>query len=58
MHGVGFVHSSLLNESRIGERSTELIHVTDWYPTLVNLARGNLNGTKPLDGFDQWNTIK
>ncbi|XP_053381274.1 arylsulfatase B-like [Mercenaria mercenaria] len=58
MHGVGFVHSKRLNEKMVGKISRELMHVTDWYPTLVSLAGGNLkNGTKPLDGFDQWDTI-
>ena len=36
IRGVGFVHGKML--SRSGVKSTGLIHVTDWYPTLVNLA--------------------
>ena len=36
IRGVGFVHGNML--SRKGVNCTGLIHVTDWYPTLVTLA--------------------
>ena len=34
--GVGFVHGKML--ARKGVQCKELLHVTDWYPTLLNLA--------------------
>jgi arylsulfatase A-like enzyme len=34
-----------------------MMHMTDWYPTLINLAGGSLQQSLPLDGKDQWASI-
>jgi len=36
VRGVGLVHGRMLQKT--GVKCKELFHVTDWYPTLVNLA--------------------
>ncbi|XP_037542813.1 arylsulfatase I [Nematolebias whitei] len=51
---VGFVHSPLLK--RKGVVSRALIHVSDWYPTLLGLA-GALQSHHALDGYDVWGSI-
>lgn len=58
VRSVGFVHSELLSKRVIGTVFKELMHVTDWFPTFLNLAGGSYNSTSPLDGFDQWQSLK
>ena len=36
VRGVGFVHGNQL--ARKGVTCNELLHVTDWYPTILGLA--------------------
>ncbi|XP_021919140.1 arylsulfatase B-like isoform X2 [Zootermopsis nevadensis] len=41
----------------LGRRvSDQLMHVTDWLPTLISAAGGTLQGV-PLDGVDQWSAL-
>ena len=54
MGAVGFINSTLLKAA--GARRNELMHISDWFPTLVNLAGGNVTGMK-LDGHDVWQSI-
>lgn len=37
-----------------GQHIQALLHIIDWYPTLVKLAGGNLEQQLPLDGRDIW----
>jgi len=54
VRGAGFVYSELFKET--GRISKDLIHVTDWLPTIVNLAGGSV--PNHVDGVDQWNTLQ
>ncbi|XP_041948239.1 arylsulfatase I [Alosa sapidissima] len=55
VRGLGFVHSPLLRHRR--RVSKALLHITDWFPTLVGLARGNVSQDPGLDGYNIWPTI-
>nr|XP_023685143.1 arylsulfatase I [Paramormyrops kingsleyae] len=55
IRGLGFVHSPLLRRRR--RVSKALVHITDWYPTLVALAGGNISASERLDGYDVWPAI-
>lgn len=54
IRAVGFVHSPLLKKKGVVSRA--LIHVSDWYPTLLRLA-GHRQVLLGLDGHDQWGAI-
>ena len=55
IRSIGFVHSPLLPLSRMGTISKNLMHVTDWFPTILHLAgcKSKDYGGKPLDGVSQ-----
>ncbi|XP_006818758.1 arylsulfatase B-like, partial [Saccoglossus kowalevskii] len=61
VRGLAFVHSPDFSEDMKGTVYTELMHITDWFPTLLGLASdgsdSNSEESKPLDGFDQWESI-
>ena len=50
-----FVHGKMV--AGAGGNSRELIHVTDWLPTLYRAAGGDPSKLEGLDGFDQWETL-
>jgi len=59
VRGIGFVRgtNSALAKVPAGE-TQQLMHTTDWLPTLVNLGGGSVVGTTlPLDGFDIWEVL-
>eukprot|EP00057_Strongylocentrotus_purpuratus_P024403 XP_011678877.1 PREDICTED: uncharacterized protein LOC763377 [Strongylocentrotus purpuratus] len=58
MRGVGFVNSPLLPASVQGTVNKQLIHVSDWFPTLVQGVAGSSLDNITLDGFNMWKTIR
>eukprot|EP00051_Salpingoeca_urceolata_P009789 m.118963 g.118963 ORF g.118963 m.118963 type:complete len:539 (-) comp16448_c0_seq3:185-1801(-) len=60
VRGTGFVYGpKFLDPQLAGKETYELMHVTDWLPTLVAAANGGkpLAWDKPLDGVNQWPTL-
>ncbi|KAK2142403.1 hypothetical protein LSH36_961g00078 [Paralvinella palmiformis] len=54
IRGVGFIHSKLLKNS--GTTYNGLVHISDWFPTLVHMAGGRTDHLH-LDGYDLWSAI-
>ena len=52
---VSFVHGTILNRKNV--TSNDLLHISDWFPTIVHLAGGNTTDI-PVYGYDIWNTIR
>ena len=40
-----------------GARTSEPVHIIDWYPTLVKLAGGSPSQPNAIDGMDIWPTL-
>ncbi|KAK3749068.1 hypothetical protein RRG08_034043 [Elysia crispata] len=58
MKSIGFVSSPLIGSRRKGKVSTELMHVSDWFPTISAMAGIRLNSSLGLDGVNQWPMIR
>lgn len=55
IRGAGFIWSPLLkNRQRV---SNQLIHITDWLPTCLHAAGGDVNELQNLDGINLWNEL-
>jgi len=54
-HGAGFVSGGRVPKS--GATNSALMHITDWYPTLLSVA-GNTSVDTALDGINQWEVIR
>ena len=57
IRGLGFVTGPAIPIRARGGVSQELMHVSDWFPTLLHVARGSTSGLK-LDGYNMWDTIR
>jgi len=56
VRGAAFVYSKLFKHT--GRVSNDLMHITDWLPTFVNLAGGHIPKNNIFDGFDQSNSLQ
>ena len=54
IRSVGFVHSPLIK--RRGTVNNGLMHMSDWFPTILGLAGASTVGLN-VDGFDVWKSI-
>ncbi|GFT97981.1 arylsulfatase B [Nephila pilipes] len=55
VRGLSFIYSPLLKyTSRV---SMDLMHITDWLPTLYRAAGGDVLSLGKLDGCDMWDTL-
>ncbi|KAK7076345.1 hypothetical protein SK128_003349 [Halocaridina rubra] len=52
IRGAGFLWSPYIQNP--GRISQQMVHITDWLPTLVSAAGGDIKKLGNIDGIDQW----
>eukprot|EP01065_Artemidia_motanka_P007369 TRINITY_DN1365_c0_g1_i1.p1 TRINITY_DN1365_c0_g1~~TRINITY_DN1365_c0_g1_i1.p1 ORF type:complete len:628 (+),score=148.49 TRINITY_DN1365_c0_g1_i1:51-1934(+) len=59
IRGTAFVRGTASDLARVpaGVTVNQLMHSTDWLPTLCHVAGASTDGTLPLDGYNQWDVI-
>lgn len=50
------MHSPLISKTA-GRVSMQLMHVTDWLPTLYSAAGGDIHDLRNVDGLDMWRAL-
>ncbi|KAI8798545.1 arylsulfatase B [Biomphalaria glabrata] len=55
VRGISFVTSPLIQQK--GVISEELMHVSDWFPTIADIIGVHVNSSLKLDGTNQWPMI-
>ena len=58
VRGDGFIGGGLLDKNRRGKISEELIHITDWYPTICEMAGCIPTNRSVQDGFSALGIIQ
>eukprot|EP01084_Bolivina_argentea_P003679 6921_1 len=58
LRGVGFVTGGYLNKNRRGQISNEMIHSTDWLPTICEVVGKKPTNESILDGMSMFNVIQ
>ncbi|KAB7494064.1 Arylsulfatase B [Armadillidium nasatum] len=56
IRGSSFIWSSLMKNP--GRVSTEMMHVSDWLPTLFNAIGGDVSVLHPTDGMNVWESLQ
>ncbi|KAG8194371.1 hypothetical protein JTE90_010987 [Oedothorax gibbosus] len=56
IRGSAFLWSTLLREAS-GKIFNELMHMSDWLPTLYHVAGGDSKKLQGIDGYNQWQSI-
>ncbi|XP_077531580.1 arylsulfatase B-like [Haemaphysalis longicornis] len=54
VRGTAFVWSPMIRTPRV---SRQLMHVSDWLPTLYSAAGGNVEDLGDIDGVDMWHSL-
>uniref|UniRef100_V5ID93 Putative arylsulfatase j-like protein n=2 Tax=Ixodes ricinus TaxID=34613 RepID=V5ID93_IXORI len=54
VRGVSFIWSPLIRKPRVAH---QLMHVSDWLPTLYSAAGGSVSDLGDIDGVDMWDSL-
>jgi len=55
--GVGFLGGGFIERMKNVQNYKNLIHISDWYPTILDATGCNIDKQTSLDGYSHWKTL-